>query len=546
MADVQGNIRVHLARVSSAFLALLPLAAGAQLTDITQTLPQNPAGTVLPWVPGSTIAKSLTEEIGTGRGDVDTAGSSQYLIARDPFRAVRRGRQLFQRKFSLDQGQGPRVNIDSDGDIMSNPALGAGLSDSCASCHGRPRGAAGFGGDVATRPDSRNSPHLFGAGLREIIADEMTSDLRVLRARASAQAVATHSDVTFPLASKAIGFGSITAHADGTFDTSHVDGVNADLRVRPFFADGREYSLRAFAVGAFNDEMGLQSPDPVLCAASDPIAPERTVSPTGMVFDPLLDTIKRPPTCDATDDADHDGVADELDPALLDYTEMYLLNYFKPGTGKTTARTDEGLALMRASGCTACHVQTFQVVHDRRIADLDTRYDPERGIMNRLYATATPLFDTVQDDNSYPKLVPHRGAFTVSNLFTDFKRHDLGVAFHERNYDGTVHTEFMTSPLWGVGSKAPYGHDGRSISLEDVILRHGGEAEGSKQTFAALDDDNQRKIIEFLGTLVLFPPDDTASNLNPGHPGTDDPQNPAQHGSIALSALFQIASEGGE
>ena len=546
MADVRSNTRARLARMSCALFTMLPFAAEAQLTDITQTLPQTPAGNVLPWVPGSTIAKSLGAEIGTGRGDADTPGSSQYLIARDPFRAVRRGRQLFQRKFTLDQGLGPRVNIDSDGDIMSNPALGAGLSDSCASCHGRPRGSAGFGGDVATRPDSRNSPHLFGIGLREIIADEMTSDLRALRARASAQAVATHADVTYPLASKFIAFGSITAHADGTFDTSHVDGVNPDLRVRPFFADGREYSLRAFAVGAYNDEMGMQSPDPVLCAASDPLDPVTTVSPGGMVFDPLLDTIKRPPTCDVADDTDHDGVADELDPALLDYTEIYLLNYFKPGTGKTTERSDEGFALMRAVGCTGCHVPNFQVVHDRRIADVDTRYDPDRGIFNRLYATATPLYDTVQDGAAYPKLVPHRGAFTVTNIFTDFKRHDLGAAFHERNYDGSVHTEFMTAPLWGVGTKAPYGHDGRSITLEDVILRHGGEAASSKATFVALDADSQRKIIEFLGTLVLFPPDDTASNLNPGHPGTDDPQTLSEHGSIALSALFQIPSEGGE
>ncbi len=104
----------------------------------------------------------------------------------------------------------------------------------------------------------------------------------------------------------------------------------------------------------------------------------------------------------------------------------------------------------------------------------------------------------------------------------------------------------MTSPLWGVGTKSPFGHDGRSITLEDVILRHGGEAEAAKQTFVALAEDNQRKVLEFLGTLVLFPPDDTASSLNPGHPGATDPQSPADHGSIALSALFQIASEGGE
>jgi len=533
---LNGN-RVRAACLGGLLLGLVPMSAGAQLVDET---------TITPWVAGGGIAKSLADEVGGGRGDVNTEWSSAYVIARDPARAIRRGRQLFQRKFTLDQGQGPRVDPASSGDIMANPALGAGLSDSCASCHGRPRGSAGFGGDVATRPDSRNAPHLFGIGLREMIGDEMTSDLRAERARASEQAVATNQPVTYPLSSKRIAFGSITALPDGTFDTSHVDGVNADLRVRPFFADGREYSVRAFAVGAFNDEMGLQSPDPVLCAASDPADPQRTVSPAGMVFDPTLDTVKRPPTCDPADDADHDGVADELDPALLDYTEIYLLNYFRPAIGKTTARSDEGLALMRAAGCTACHVQNFDIAHDRRVADADTEYDADRGIFNHLYTTVTPLFDTVRDADAHPKLTPHGGHFMATNLFTDFKRHDLGPMFHERNYDGTIHTEFMTAPLWGIGTKAPYGHDGRSVTLDDVILRHGGEAEGSKEAYVALGDDNQHKILEFLGTLVLFPPDDTASNLNPGHPGTDDPQSPSEHGSIALSALFQIASEGGE
>jgi hypothetical protein len=84
------------------------------------------------------------------------------------------------------------------------------------------------------------------------------------------------------------------------------------------------------------------------------------------------------------------------------------------------------------------------------------------------------------------------------------------------------------------------------VTLEEVILRHGGEAEKARDSFVAVGEDNQHKIIEFLQTLVLFPPDDTASNLNPGNPATTNPQDPAQHGSIALSALFQIPSEGGE
>src|SRR5262245_9519927 len=171
-------------------------AADAQLADYQQIAPHA--------VPNGQINKTLTEQIGTGRGDEFKPGSSIYLIKRDPARAVRRGRQLFQRKFSLRQGLGPRVNPDSVGDIVENRAFGAGLIDSCAGCHGRPRGSAGFGGDVVTRPDSRDAPHLFGLGLQEMLADEITTELRAIRDRAISDARAQRRSVTADLRSKGI------------------------------------------------------------------------------------------------------------------------------------------------------------------------------------------------------------------------------------------------------------------------------------------------------------------------------------------------------
>ena len=97
--------------------------------------------------------------------------------------------------------------------------------------------------------------------------------------------------------------------------------------------------------------------------------------------------------------------------------------------------------------------------------------------------------------------------------------------------------EFMTTPLWGVGTTAPYGHDGRSINLTEVILRHGGEAQRARDAFARLPDHQQAMIIDFLNSLVIFPPDDTASNLNPGDRTTAGfPQY--GHGNIRLPALF--------
>jgi hypothetical protein len=512
-------------------------ASWAQLVDGTAVTPN---------IPGGQVNKSLQEQVGAGHGDEFTPGSAVYLIKRDPARSVRRGRQIFQRKFTLEEGQGPRVSFDSSGDIMGNRALGAGLMDSCAGCHGRPRGSAGAGGDVVTRPDSRDAPHLFGLGLQEMLADEITRDLRAIRATALQRARQFRIPITLNLTSKGISYGRIRALPTGVVDTSQVQGVSADLRVRPFFAEGGTISMREFAIGAFKAEMGLEAPDEILCAVTDPAAPQRIVSPAGFTFDPALDTFERPPVCDLRADGDGDGVVNELDTAIIDHMEFYLLNYFKAGTGQATTRTQQGLALMSSIRCTSCHVQNLTINRDRRVADVETVHDPARGIFNRLFATASTRFVIVGDSEPFPQLLPAQQSFVVRNIFTDFKRHDLGPAFHEREYDGTLVRQLLTEPLWGVGTTAPYGHDGRSINLEEVILRHGGEAQTARNSFAALAADDRRKILEFLNTLILFPPDDTASTLNPGVPGTANPQDPAQHGSINLGALFQIPSEGVE
>src|SRR5882672_1403676 len=219
-------------------LLLLGIGAPAQMIDNTQAPNTAKAG----------INKSLLDEIGAGRGDVMAQGSSMYIINRDPFRSVRRGRQLFQRKFTRLQGQGANEK-DGVGDINNDLAIGAGLSDSCALCHGRPRGSAGTGGNVVTRPDSRDAGHLFGLGLKEMLADEITTVLRSTRDLAVSLAKQLKRPMTFKLVSKGIHYGSITANPDGSLDTSKVQGVDPDLRVKPFLAEGSTMSIREFVVG---------------------------------------------------------------------------------------------------------------------------------------------------------------------------------------------------------------------------------------------------------------------------------------------------------
>jgi Di-haem oxidoreductase, putative peroxidase len=495
---------------------------GGQLVDRTKAPSTSSDGIPLPL-----IGSPFPSQIGDGRtGSV--WNSSRNLIALDPFRAIRRGRQLFQRKFTKLEGQGPGSG-DGFGTIDTDVSIGAGLADSCAACHGRPRGSAGFGGDVVTRPDSRDAQHLFGLGLKEMLADEITEQLRATRAAAIKQALRTGAHVVRPLVAKGIHFGSITARPDGSVGTSTVQGVDADLRVRPFSSHGGTISIREFVVGALKSEMGLaMADDPDLIAARS----GAVSTPTGMVLNGLSDTIEQPPM--------NEGDIGTLEQrtALVDFLEFYLLNYFKPGIGETTSTTKRGRDMFSEIGCAGCHVPSIRIDRDRRVADVETIFDPDRGHFNRLFASARLLL--ANPSSIGQSMVPKRPAlqpFVVENIFTDFKRHDLGPNFYERQYDGSVRTEFMTAPLWGVGSTAPYGHDGRSINLKEVILRHGGEAQQARNAFAALPTRTRDALIAFLNSLIIFPPDDTASDLDPGDrtaPGF--PQN--RHGSIRLTGLF--------
>lgn len=489
-----------------ALSVFIPLTADAQLVDRTRAPHTEDK---------AAVQKSLAQQVGAGRANDTTPTASLYLIRRDPFRSIRRGRQIFQRKFAVEQGLGP-ITGDGAGDIELDDTIGAGFSDSCAGCHGRPRGSAGHGGDVATRPDSRDAPHLFGLGLVEMLADEMTSTLRKIRNNAIQTAVTNGVLVIEDLEANGVGFGTITAYPNGTVDLSNVEGVDTDLRIRPFFHDGRLFSIREFVVGAFNAEMGLEAPDPDLLTSSGGGV---VTTPSGMVLDGTLDTISPPPALSTVADPDGDGVVNEIDTALVDHMEFYLLNYFRPAIYEQTAATSKGREVFDSIGCGKCHTPDMKIAGDRRVADVDTSFDILQGIFNQLFSTATPLVNVIPDLPNPPYQEAAFNSFQVEGIFSDLKRHDLGPKFHERHYDGTITTHFVTEPLWGVATTAPYGHDGRSINLNEVILRHGGEAQSQRDNYAELPDGDRVQMLAFLGSLVLFPPDDTASNLDPGiHP----------------------------
>src|SRR5262249_56142978 len=129
-------------------------------------------------------------------------------------------------------------------------------------------------------------------------------------------------------------------------------------------------------------------------------------TPAGMVLDGTRDAIERPATADPTADPDDDGVMDEVPESLVDFMEFYLLNYFRAAEYKQTRQTARGRRVFARLGCDGCHVPDLEIEHDRRVADVDTRYDPMRGGFNTPFATPTPPNPSADHLNRLPPPKP--------------------------------------------------------------------------------------------------------------------------------------------
>jgi hypothetical protein len=97
----------------------------------------------------------------------------------------------------------------------------------------------------------------------------------------------------------------------------------------------------------------------------------------------------------------------------------------------------------------------------------------------------------------------------IVELFGDLKQHNMGTALAEGiDEAGTGAATFMTENLWGVGSTAPYMHDGRATTITEAILEHGGEALASRTAFMNLPVQSRKDLAAFLQNLVIFKMDE--------------------------------------
>jgi CxxC motif-containing protein (DUF1111 family) len=112
----------------------------------------------------------------------------------------------------------------------------------------------------------------------------------------------------------------------------------------------------------------------------------------------------------------------------------------------------------------------------------------------------TPSINATQPSHVTPSL----GSAPVS-AFTDLEIHHMGSGLADNVSQGSAGgDQFRTAPLWGLGQRIFFLHDGRTSNLITAINAHassGSEATPVAQNFTALSATSRQDLLNFLRSL---------------------------------------------
>ena len=449
------------------------------------------------------------------------------------------GDLLFEFQFNAVDGAGanvgdglrfsrvPRADKTGVGEWFNHfPARETGPNaEACNHCHSTPPTGAGPAAVNVVRDPrrngkvgqfiQRNTAHLMGSGAVQLLAEEITTELKQQRDAIVDQAC-SNGYASAELFSKEVSFGRLSAacvvNKRGKrivkVNTKGVKGVSDDLIVRPFQWKGANATLRDFNRGAAHNELGMQP-----------------VETTGESID-----------------GDGDGVVNEFGIGDMTAMAVYVAGQARPITmlelddlgllgelGRGPLSDAERVAIQRGEevfaeiGCADCHTPRMLLNNpvfsepsqhpDFRDSVFPAGQDPVAMGVDPLDAV---LFDLTQDqpDNVFEvngeevrlgNLQLNENGQAVVELYGDLRRHDMGFGLAE-NVDetGTGAGVWLTKELWGVGTSAPYLHDGRATTVTEAILAHGGEGAPARGGFVGLEKADQQAVVAFLENLVLL------------------------------------------
>lgn len=415
------------------------------------------------------------------------------------------GDELFDYEFRIENGLGnglssrntlsgalpaPNRRVVHEGDF------GGPDSHACSGCHSK-GGLDGAGtatqnaflrGDgVHTRTaDVRNPPHLLGLGPIEALAAEMTAELKAQVAAARQQAAGGEPAIAI-LTSKGVGFGVVEVRPGGELDMSRVQGVDADLVIRPFGWKGHQATIRGMSEESFRIHMGIVS-----------------MTQQERARDGALGDAERGALGDGVwHDIDRDGVSLEIDDGMLTSMAAYLAQLEVPVMRPPVAPRHveafaRGSALFDSIGCGVCHRR--ELIVQNPVIEIRAG--------QRSHADRPPIRVDVAQDGEQPKVeavYADRSSYRVA-LLSDLKRHDMGPELAAPAAVGSVAASvWLTRPLWGLADTAPYLHDGRAPTVHDAIALHGGEGAAARDAYLALGPEDRGAVQVFLMSLTRTP-----------------------------------------
>jgi CxxC motif-containing protein (DUF1111 family) len=246
--------------------------------------------------------------------------------------------------------------------------------------------------------------------------------------------------------------GHVNAIQGGNVNLSANDGT-----ITRFGWKAQNKSLLMFAGEAYNVEMGI----------SNQLFPqERDETPGCQAGNATPNDTDNFPAPGAAPPAT--SVLSDIE-AFADFTRMLA----PPSPAAPTAVTQQGAALFASVGCALCHTPVMMT--GAAIAS-GSYHSPSAALSNQ-----------------------------PARLYSDLLVHHMGSGLADGITQGAAGPdEFRTAPLWGVGQRVFFLHDGRTSNLIQAILDHassGSEANQVVQSYQSLSAQDQQALIDFLRSL---------------------------------------------
>ncbi len=239
---------------------------------------------------------------------------------------------------------------------------------------------------------------------------------------------------------------------NGSFNMSGNDGT-----ITRFGWKAQNKSLLVFAGEAYNVEQGV---------SNEAFGNERAAA-AGCIYNGSPEDATRM----VNDSGGPTGTEAEMSSDLVNFAAFMRLSA-PPTPGPQTTSTANGANLFNSVGCALCHTSTLTTGMAKSAAMSNVTYHP----------------------------------------YSDFALHHMGARLSDGINQGAAGPDqFRTAPLWGLGQRLFFLHDGRTADLMQVIQAHastdcnrqscGSEANSVIRRFNSLNRSQMQDLLNFLRSL---------------------------------------------